>query len=138
MGTGTCWRCGASEDGSLAFCGDPRDAEIARLKVEMVNQRHEIGMLLGEIARLKAEVERLRKSEADLIQWIFDGGQRAGIEPADLSPTEVLTRMSDDLAAHKRALAAGPAALHYRSCDCCSIVEAAQAEAMKEDGDGKE
>ena len=85
----------------------------------------------AEIAALKAEVERLRESEADLIQWIFDGGQRAGIEPADLSPTEVLTRMSDDLAAHKRALAAGPAALHYRSCDCCSIVEAAQAEAMK-------
>lgn len=91
-----------------------------------------IESLRAKLAALKAEVEQLRESEADLIRWIFDGGQRVGIEPADLSPTEVLTRMSDDLAAHKRALAAGPAALHYRSCDCCSIVERAQAEAMKE------
>lgn len=110
MGTGTCWRCGASEDGALSSYGDPRDAEIARLK---------------------AEVE-------DLIKMVFADGERAGIEPGDLSPSEVLTAMVDDLAAHKRALAAGPAALRagapslWSGESAAREVERAQAEAMKE------
>lgn len=67
-----------------------------------------IPMLHGEIARLRAEVER----------------QSQQIEALHIEHEKVC-------AAHQRALAAGPAALRFRSCTCATEVEAAQAAALK-------
>lgn len=89
---------------------DPRDAEIARLKADW--------------SSLRGENDALR----DACRAQIDSGAAGRV--AALYQRAIAAE--SDLARHKRALAAGPAALHYRSCDCCSIVERAQAEAMKE------
>lgn len=71
--------CGSSADTGYCPCfifddsdaqPDPRDAEIARLKAEVVNQRHEIGMLLAALAAyqraLAAGPAALRRVEVNL------------------------------------------------------------------------
>ena len=80
----------------------------------------------AEIARLRAEVERLtvmvRERDVALVEGI-----------AGWLPKADADRLKADLAAHKRALAAGPAALRGSIYDgVAKMVLAAQEAAMKE------
>ena len=116
MGTGTCWRCGASEDGALSSYGDPRDAEIAALKAEV------------ETAKAWQGAAVLRNYDA--VRILTEEIGTPGPENID----ETARRAVMVIRAHKRALAAGPAALRKHSLvgqRLHRIVEAAQEAAMK-------
>ena len=120
MGTGTCWRCGASEDGALSSYGDPRDAEIAALKAEV------------ETAKAWQGAAVLRNYDA--VRILTEEIGAPGPENID----ETARRAVMVIRAHKRALAAGPADLRWRGPmsggEAAKNVEAAQAAAMKDDG----
>lgn len=111
--------------------------ELDAFGAATVNHRHEVGMLLAEIERLKAEVARLESllDDADQVTQDALGHLRAAKD--------------GEIDRLRRALAAGPARLRKQAgrcrgsqrAECLSVaaeeVEHAQAEAMKEDGDGK-
>ena len=87
------------------------------------------------LALLKAEVETAKAWQGAAVLRNYDAVRILTEEigaPGPENIDETARRAVMVIRAHKRALAAGPAALHYRSCDCCSIVERAQAAAMKE------
>ena len=121
MGTGTCWRCGASEDGALSSYGDPRDAEIAALKAEV------------ETAKAWQGAAVLRNYDA--VRILTEEIGTPGPENID----ETARRAVMVIRAHKRALAAGPAALRSNRLIVAAserepvarAVEAAQEAAMK-------
>lgn len=107
-------------------CPDPRDAEIARLR--------------GEVAELRGFL-------AEIAELVGPGGDNSPFGRVESALVGLTGRLDDaraDLAAHKRALAAGPAALRDKACprndcgDCeawrraSDVVEAAQEAAMKE------
>lgn len=86
--------------------------------------RHVIAAKDAEIARLRAEVEQMAR-------WLRDTERLCG------EATTLAKKTEADLAAHKRALAAGLAALRgdwvqLGAETAAEVVEAAQAEAMKE------
>ena len=89
-----------------------------------VNHRHEVGMLLAEIERLKAEVARLESllDDADQVTQDALGHLRAAKD--------------GEIDRLRRALAAGPAALYadrsHLANSFAADVEDAQADAMKE------
>lgn len=96
-------------------CPDPRDAEIARLK--------------AEVERLTARITDHEDDRAAVLS------ERCATDEHHCACVPVLRA---DLAAHKRAIAAGPERLRRLRSDDYSpgyvagLVEAAQAAAMKE------
>ena len=104
----------------------------------------------ADLARLKAEVERLTAGQ-HRCEWCaetFPLVPRQMSEPAvdrGVCPQCKVERFRRDLAAHKRALAAGPAALRAKYAgykggivkgaydQSADLVERAQADAMKEE-----
>lgn len=98
--------------------------ELDAFGAATVNHRHEVGMLLAEIERLKAEVARLESllDDADQVTQDALGHLRAAKD--------------GEIDRLRRALAAGPAALYadrsHLANSFAADVEDAQADAMKE------